>query len=255
MNFPGKTLLPYFTAGWPDPERFLEGVQGAAEAGCKAFEIGIPFTDPVADGPVVQRTSKQALESGVSLDRALELMQEATRRSGLAAVAMTYANLIYRQGVDNVCRRLYVAGARGLIIPDVPLEEGEMFERAASEAGLDFIYLCAPNTPLERVKLLAERTRGFLYLVSVKGVTGARSELPAELGQLIRDVKERCDKPVFVGFGISRPDQVAEITRSADGAIVGSALLERIEQMQPGQDRAGVREYLAGLQAATQKPV
>ena len=250
MKLPVPTLLPYFTAGWPSPQAFIEAVCGAAEAGCPAFEVGIPFTDPVADGPVIQQTSKEALDQGVSWRRALELTAEATRLARIPAIAMTYCNPLISRGLETAFQQLRSAGVEGLIVPDLTLEEGEPFEAAASLAGIDLIYLVAPTTPEARVQELARRTRGFLYLVSVRGVTGARAELPEDLQLQIQKAVAQSPLPVLVGFGISRPDQAAQVCTTAQGIIVGSALLQQLRGCDPGQARQRSRDYLASLRAA-----
>lgn len=247
MNFPRPALLPYFTAGWPDPASFLASVRGAAAAGCPAFEVGFPFTDPVADGPVIQRTSTEALEAGVDIDACFELTRRAVSEAGIPAVVMTYANLVWSPGPEVFCRRAAQAGAGALIVPDLPLEEGDELERAARQAGLDLVYLCAPTSTPERVELLAGRTRGFLYLVSVRGVTGDRRQLPDDLDALIARARAVSPVPVFVGFGISTPEQAGWVASRADGVIVGSALLRHIRELPPGEIEAGVRDFLASL--------
>ncbi len=241
IALPERSVIPYLTAGWPSDDAFVAAAVAAARAGCPLFEVGIPFTDPVADGPMIQRSSQQALEAGVTVDKALELTARATRESGLGAVAMTYANLVYRRGYARFCRDLKAAGGVGLIVPDLPLEEAEELDRASQAEGIDLIYLVTPTTPPERVALLAERSRGFLYLVSVRGVTGGRSELPAELDGLIAQAVACSKVPVCVGFGISTPEQVRQVTARARGVIVGSALLERIERGEDGE------QFLRGL--------
>jgi tryptophan synthase alpha chain len=244
------TLLPYFTAGWPSPEGFLEGVCGAARAGCKAFEVGIPFSDPVADGPVIQMTSSQALEAGMTWKRSLELTAEAVRRSGIPAIAMTYCNLLYSAGLEQAMQQLAQAGVAGLIVPDLTVEEGEPFEQSAAAAGLDLIYLVAPTTPEDRIGLLAQRSRGFLYMVSVRGVTGERQELPADLSAQIDKVVERCPIPVLVGFGVSTPAQARQISDHCHGVIVGSALLRKLVDQSPSECGAICESYLGSLLGA-----
>lgn len=230
ITLPERSVIPYLTAGWPGEDAFVQAAVGAGKAGCPLFEVGIPFTDPVADGPMIQRSSQQALERGVTVEKALELMGRATRASGLPAVAMTYANLVYRRGYERFCRDLREAGGVGLIVPDLPLEEADELDAASASQGIDLIYLVTPTTPLERMAQLGQRSRGFLYLVSVRGVTGRRGELPPELDQLIEQAVERARVPVCVGFGISTPEQVRRVTARARGVIVGSALLERLER-------------------------
>ena len=247
-------LLPYFTAGWPTPEAFVESVCGAARAGCNAFEVGIPFTDPVADGPVIQRTSTAALEAGIDWTEALRLTAEATRRSGLPAIAMTYCNPLYSLGLDRSMQQLSEAGCRGLIVPDLTAEEGEPFESAALGAGLDLVYLVAPTTPNARVEWLAQRSRGFLYLVSVRGVTGARTDLPADLVEQIQRVKQRSRLPVLVGFGISTPGQAASVAAHSDGVIVGSALLRAIGESPVDQAGSVTQAFLQEMLKAMGSP-
>lgn len=247
LELPSGCLLPYFTAGWPTPEAFLASVRAAAQSGCGAFEVGIPFSDPVADGPIIQKTSSQALEAGIDWQAALRLTRQAVDQSGLAAIAMTYCNPLYALGLEQACRQLAEAGCRGLIVPDLTLEEGEPMERAAAAAGLDLIYLVAPTTPDLRVAQLASRSRGFLYLVSLRGVTGARQELPADLTEQIQRVRKRANLPVMVGFGISTPEQAALVAAQGAGVIVGSALLRAIGEAPP--ERAGeiTQEFLSQM--------
>jgi tryptophan synthase alpha chain len=241
IALPERAVIPYLTAGWPSEDAFVQAAVAARKAGCPLFEVGIPFTDPVADGPMIQRSSQQALESGVTVEKALELTARATRESGLPAVAMTYANLVYRRGYQRFCQDLSKAGGVGLIVPDLPLEEADELDAASACEGIDLIYLVTPTTPPERMAQLGERSRGFLYLVSVRGVTGRRGELPPELDSLIEQAVERSKVPVCVGFGISTAEQVKRVTARARGVIVGSALLERLER---GED---AEEFLRGL--------
>ncbi|GMU52850.1 MAG: tryptophan synthase alpha chain [Candidatus Xenobia bacterium] len=241
ISLPERSVIPYLTAGWPAEQAFLEAAAAAGRAGCPLFEVGIPFSDPVADGPTIQRASQQALESGVTVERSLELIRRAVELSGIPAVAMTYANLVYRRGYEKFCQDLAAAGGVGLIVPDLPLEESDELEGASQKAGIDLIQLATPTTPVQRLELLGRRSRGFLYLVSVRGVTGSRGQLAENLDELIARAVASSRVPVCVGFGISTPDQVRQVTRQARGVIVGSALLERLER---GED---VEAYLRGL--------
>ncbi|MBN9419287.1 tryptophan synthase subunit alpha [bacterium SCN 62-11] len=254
LELNSASLLPYFTAGWPSPESFVASVQAAAESGCPAFEVGIPFTDPVADGPVIQRTSSQALEAGVNWREALRLTGLAVQKSGIPAIAMTYCNPLYALGLERACQELAQAGCRGLIVPDLTLEEGEPMEKAATAAGLDLIYLVAPTTPDDRVEEIVRRSRGFVYLVSLRGVTGARQELPEDLMDQVRRVKKSAELPVMVGFGISTPAQAASVAAQGAGVIVGSALLRAIGEAAP--ERAGevTREFLSQMVQAMRHP-
>lgn len=247
LQLPSPCLLPYFTAGWPSPEAFVASVRAAADSGCGAFEVGIPFSDPVADGPIIQKTSSQALEAGVDWQEALRLTRLAVDQSGLAAIAMTYCNPLYALGLERACQELALAGCRGLIVPDLTLEEGEPMERAATAAGLDLIYLVAPTTPDARVAEIAVRSRGFVYLVSLRGVTGARQELPADLIHQIQRVRDRSPIPVLVGFGISTPEQAAWVAAQGAGVIVGSALLRAIGEAPPERAAEVTREFLSQM--------
>jgi tryptophan synthase alpha chain len=247
LKLDSSSLLPYFTAGWPTAEAFVESVVAAAEAGCPAFEVGIPFSDPVADGPVIQKTSSQALEAGVDWREALRLTALAVERSGIPAIAMTYCNPLYAIGLERACRELAQAGCRGLIVPDLTLEEGQPMETAAAAAGLELIYLVAPTTPDERVGEIVRRSRGFVYLVSLRGVTGARQDLPSDLMDQIRRVRQRAEIPVMVGFGISTPEQAASVTHEGAGVIVGSALLRAIGEAPPERAAEVTREFLTQM--------
>ncbi|MBS2039564.1 tryptophan synthase subunit alpha [bacterium] len=254
MRLTTPCLLPYFTAGWPNPQAFVDSVAAAARAGCPAFEVGIPFSDPVADGPVIQKTSSAALEAGVNWRVALELTALAVEKSGLPAVAMTYCNPLYSLGLERACAELAAAGCRGLIVPDLTLEEGEPMEKAAVASGLDLIYLVAPTTPDERVAQIARRSRGFLYLVSLRGVTGARQDLPLDLVEQIQRSRERASLPVMVGFGISTPAQAARVAAQGAGVIVGSALLRAIDEAGAQRAASTTQEFLSQMVQAMQAP-
>lgn len=252
ITIPKATVLPYFTAGWPTPDTFLAAVRGAAAAGCPAFEVGIPFTDPMADGPVIQKTSKEALDNGINFKRALELTRQAVDQSGIPAIAMTYCNVVYSQGLESSFQQLREAGVQGVILPDLTLEESQPFQAAATANQISLIFLSAPTTPDERVKTIADRTSGFLYLVSLKGVTGGRSELPNDLLDNVRKAVALCSKPVLVGFGISKPEQVRQLAPHCHGVVVGSALLTHLESLSPDNIETGVRDFLAPLVGAAQ---
>ncbi len=247
MKLNPPTLIPYFTAGWPDEEAFVEAVCGAAEAGCELVEVGFPFSDPVADGPVIQKTSAQALAAGVNYQKSLELTRRATEKAGIPAAVMTYANLVFHRGAETFCADIKKAGAVGMIVPDLPLEEADELRAAARARGLSLVQLCAPTTPDARAALLARSSEGFLYLVSVKGVTGDRTELPPELGQMVARAKQYAEVPVCVGFGISTPEQAGQVSRHADGAIVGSALLRHLEGGSPEEARSRSRQFLGSM--------
>jgi tryptophan synthase alpha chain len=237
-----KALVPFVTAGHPDLATTGDLVLALEDAGADVLEIGVPFSDPIAEGPTIQRSSERALAQGVSLRRILELVKGLRARTELPLVLMGYANPFYALGEDACAAALGEAGVDGIVVPDLPPEEGAGLFAKANERGIDGILLAAPTTRPERAAWLARRTRGFLYYVSLTGVTGARSELAADLEQGVRRVRESSDVPVCVGFGVSTPEHARAIARFADGVVVGSALVARIEE---------AKSRPAALEAAT----
>ncbi|MER3453855.1 MAG: tryptophan synthase subunit alpha [Acidimicrobiia bacterium] len=225
-----KFLAVYVTAGLPDVKHFEPLVERVAAAGADIVEIGIPFSDPIMDGPVIQRASKRALESGVTPPWALESASRIASLCGsdVDLVVMTYSNLAFRMGFTSFSRELAAAGVGGVILADLPLEESELWENAAMEAGVAPVLLAAPNCSDERLARVASRSRGFVYGISLLGVTGARktvSEMAKEIGERLKRVS---DVPVGVGIGISSGSHAAEVAAHCDGVIVGSALVQRI---------------------------
>lgn len=228
-----KALIGYLTGGFPSLAATDRAARDLAAAGADLLEIGVPFSDPIADGPTLQFSSQRALEKGTTLARLLDWAERFRRTSSLPLVFMTYMNPVHRYGVARFVARARRAGVDGVIVPDLPLEEAEGLENALAAAGLALIHLVAPTTPLARRSLIAARTRGFLYAVSLTGVTGARAVLPPGLESFVRDVKRRSPAPVAVGFGISTPAGAARVARVADGVIVGSALVQRLRDGRP----------------------
>jgi tryptophan synthase alpha chain len=247
-------IVPFVTCGWPSPEAFLATVDGLAQVGCPFFEVGFPFSDPIADGPTIQATSSEALENGIDLETCFELTAQATKRAGIPAVAMTYANLVFHPGLEEFCRRLKASGGEGLIVPDLSFEESGPVKEACHKHGLELVSFLAPTTASARRAEVAKVAEGFLYLVAVRGVTGGDSATGPELQQLIQDAKEHASCPVLVGFGVKEPNQVSDILRAgADGAIVGSALLEAVRQAGDDPEAVGraVCDFLGPLVEAT----
>lgn len=255
MHLEGPFLLPYFTAGWPDPKSFVEAVKGAADAGCPAFEIGYPFSDPMADGPTIQATTQEALENGIDLEQCYSLTRDAVEASGLPAVVMTYAQLVYCQGVENFCDRIARSGAQALIVADLPDEESYRVAKACEVSGINLISFCAPTTSAQRRERIVAKAQGFLYLVAAKGVTGERSEIASELPTLIREVKKIAKCPVCAGFGLSKPKQVAKVLQWADGAIVGSAILKKMRENRDQPMREVVKNYIEYLMQGVEEPI
>jgi tryptophan synthase alpha chain len=249
----GRTaLIPYVVAGYPDVDTSLAIAMAAADAGADLLEVGLPYSDPLADGATLQRASGAALAAGATLERSLRLIERiGAARPELPLVPMGYANQVIGGGDgEAVARRLADAGAAGLIVADLTPDEGEPFEAVAREAGLAVVYLVAPTTPPERRAAIAARSGGFLYCVSLVGVTGARASLPATVGRLVRDVRAVSPVPVAVGFGVSRPAHVRAITKAgADGVIVASALVDALGP--DGRDVAALSRLVGELRGAT----
>jgi tryptophan synthase alpha chain len=247
-----RALVPYFVAGDPSLEVTARLVEEADARGADVIEVGLPFSDPLADGPTIQRAAVRALERGTSLYRLLPVLADVGKRIRAPLVVMTYLNPLHRYGLDKVTRDLASAGVAGLIVPDCPIDESGPLEKAAGAAGLDLVALVAPTSGPERVRRIARASRGFVYLVPVTGITGERTELPPELVQLVRDLRAVTTKPIGVGFGISTPAQVAAVVRHADGAIVGSAIVRLVERLADDPELVTkVGDFVAALKAAT----
>ena len=235
-----KALIAYVTAGYPNVDTTLEVVPALVEAGCDMVELGIPFSDPLADGTTIQRASHRALQGGITPRKCLDIAAELRQRVDVPLIFMGYYNPMLHYGL---------AGIDGLIVPDLPPEEGEELEKVAGDKGVDLIYLLAPTTTDEgRLRLVAQRSRGFIYVVSLKGVTGARTELPPELEGFIRRVRGVTDKPLCVGFGISTPEQARRVSALADGIIMGSRILDVIDGSE--QPAAAVGEFIRQVRSA-----
>jgi tryptophan synthase alpha chain len=217
-----RALVPYITAGHPDAERTVDLMRGLEDAGADVIELGLPFSDPMADGPVIQASSQRALELGMNFDRLLELVSRAN--VGVPLVLFSYLNPILAAG-DDALTRAAQAGMSGLLLTDLPVGADPEREARIGAGPLEFIRLVAPTTPIERMREIAAHGRGFVYLISRLGVTGARDDLPAELPATARRLREATSLPVCVGFGVSRPEQAARVAAIADGVVVGSAIV------------------------------
>ncbi len=236
---------PYRVVGYPTVDRSVELAQAALANGADMLELGVPFSDPLADGPVIQRATQVALEQGATVSRCLEAVS-ALRRRGIVAplVLMGYFNPIVAYGIGAFCRDCSEAGVDGLIVPDLPPEEAGELERSCGPVGMAITYLLAPTSTDERARLVAARTKGFVYLVSVTGVTGTRDHLPARIAEFVERVRSLTSKPLAVGFGISSPGQAHQVAGLADGVIVGSAIV-RLAGEPDGLERVG--EFIAAL--------
>ena len=224
-----KALIAYVTVGYPNIEATLKVVPLLAESGCDIVELGIPFSDPMADGATIQRASFKALENGVTTSLCLDIAKKLSKKTSIPLVFMTYFNPIYQYGLEKFCHDCVASGIDGLIVPELPPEEGDELGKLAGKSGVDLIYFLAPTSVEERIKLVANKAKGFIYLVSIAGVTGARNELPPDLSKFIGRVKQLAKQPVCVGFGISTPEQAAQVAKNADGAIIGSKLIQLLE--------------------------
>jgi tryptophan synthase alpha chain len=245
-------LIPYVVAGYPDADASFEIALAAADAGADLLEVGLPYSDPLADGATLQRASGIALAAGATLERSLRLIERiGAARPDLPLVPMGYANQVIGGGAgEAVARRLAGAGAAGLIVADLTPDEGAPFEAVGRTSGLAVVYLVAPTTPPARRAAVAARSGGFLYCVSLVGVTGARTALPTTVGKLVREVRAVSPVPVAVGFGVSRPAHVRAIAKAgADGVIVASALVDALGP--DGRDVTGLARLVRELRAAT----
>lgn len=223
-------LIPYITVGYPDTATTLKVVSLLAGSGCDIIELGIPFSDPLADGATIQRASYEALRQGVTPHLCLEVAKELRQQVEIPLVFMTYYNPVLKFGLEQFCSKCAEAGIDGLIIPDLPPEEGQELEKSSRGHGLDLIYLLSPASTADRIRLVVGKASGFIYLVSLTGVTGARDELPQELEDFVARVRASTEKPLCVGFGVSTPEQAQRIAKVADGVIVGSRIIQLLDE-------------------------
>jgi tryptophan synthase alpha chain len=245
-----RALVAYFTAGDPSLALTRKLVVEAARRGADVIELGIPFSDPLADGPVVQRATQRALAAGVTLPRVLELVREMRGEVSVPLVFLTYYNPILAFGLKAFCRTSVEAGIDGVIVADLPPEESGPLRSEAMAAGLDLIHLVAPTSTPERMRKIARASEGFVYMVSLTGVTGERTTLAPELTQQLRAFRAITTKPVCVGFGIGTPEQAALVGQLADGVVVGSAIVRLVEQHASSTELlARVGDFIAGLKA------
>lgn len=246
----GKLLIPYIMGGWPDIAASAAVFKTFIKLGCPVVEIGIPYSDPVADGPTIQRASEAALAKGVNTDQVLAMIAEVAAEADVSPVLMVYYNLIYRYGLKRFAEAARRAGVEGVIVPDLTVEESADWRATAEDYGIDTIFLAAPTSSDERLAAIGRLATGFVYAVSLTGVTGARAELPEYLKDFVARVKSTSELPVAVGFGIARPEQAAQVAKSADGIIVGSAIIDLIEKTPKEELDGRVSDFGAGLLSA-----
>jgi tryptophan synthase alpha chain len=233
-----KLMSLFITAGYPELEATVDLILGFEKNGADIIELGMPFSDPLADGPTIQYSSDVAISNGISIDKIMNMVAEIRKHSEIPIILMGYMNPVLRYGVSKFCERAKEVGVDGFILPDIPVEEGGLIEQEAADNNIPIIYLVAPNTSDERMKLADEKSEGFVYCVSVTGVTGARDggEVSASVAKFITLVKTKVTKnPVMIGFGIKSHQDAVQISEKADGFIVGSALINAIKSVYPNQ--------------------
>jgi tryptophan synthase alpha chain len=248
-----KALAPFVTAGDPDRDATVAVIEAVAAAGASLCELGVPYSDPIADGPVIQASYTRALGAGISLEGVFDVARRAAAKTAMPILAMVSYSIIFRRGIAAFTADAVAAGLAGLVVPDLPLEESDELDQACRAAGLALVRLVTPTTPPDRAAAIARKSTGFLYCVSVAGVTGARTELPPGLIDRIKWLRTKTDVPILVGFGISGPDQVRAVAEVADGVIVGSALVRQVAELakQPREQLvAGIERFIEPLAAA-----
>lgn len=244
----GKAFIAFITGGDPDLETTEKLLYTMSEAGADIIEIGIPFSDPIAEGPVIQAASHRALEAGCTTDKLFDLVKKVREKIDTPIVFMTYINPVYTYGKDNFMSKCNEVGIDGIIVPDLPYEEKGELAPECDKYGVDLISLIAP-TSHERISMIAKEAKGFVYCVSSLGVTGVRTEITTDVGAMTKLVRENTDVPCAIGFGISTPEQAADMAQHADGVIVGSAIVRIVGEN--GRDSIEpVREYVKSMKAA-----
>ncbi len=228
--FARKAFIPYITAGDPSLEVTRDLVLAMSAAGADIIELGVPFSDPIADGPVIQRATERALNHGVTLAKVLQLVREIRKQSQVPLMLFSYFNPLLNYGLERLAKDAVDAGVDGVLASDLTVEESEPYRSAMSRAGLNTVFLAAPTSSSERLTTIAKASTGFLYAVSRTGVTGERQELAADLKEFLATLRHHTKLPIAVGFGISTPEQVRAVWQEADGAVVGSAIVKEIER-------------------------
>jgi tryptophan synthase alpha chain len=247
-------LVAYITCGDPDLDTSRQVMLAAIRAGADVIELGVPFSDPVADGPVIQRASERALKSGTTLEKVLKLAREVrAKEPGVGLLIFSYLNPIVRFGLDRFATEAKASGVDGVLVTDLPVEEATDHLSTMRNASLDTVFLAAPTSPDERLRAICDASRGFVYAVSRTGVTGTRQELAVDASGLVKRIKQFTALPVAVGFGISNAQQFAEVTQFADAAVVGSGIVQVIERAEHGQEPAAVHTFITELLSGTRQ--
>src|SRR5277367_2159754 len=255
FHFENKpSLVAYVTCGDPDLATTREVILAAIDAGASVIELGVPFSDPLADGPVIQRASERALKHGTSLQHVLTLAAEIREHSqSVGLVIFSYLNPILRMGLAKFCQVARLAGVDGTLITDLPVEESAAYLREARKNDLATIFLAAPTSTDQRLRLIAQVSTGFIYAISRTGVTGARQQMTGDAQSLVKRIRRFSKLPIAVGFGISTPEQFASVGKYAEGAVIGSAIVHAIEQ-NPGREAATVGEFVRQVSVISRQP-
>lgn len=242
-----KAFIPYIMAGDPSLEGTKDIVQMFEECGADIVELGVPFTDPLADGPTIQQASERALNAGVTLKKVIALVKDLRQNTQIPVVLMTYYNPVFKYGEEHFVRDAKDAGVDGVIIPDLPPDEAGSLIRFSRKTFLDTIFLLAPTSTPERIEKVAKASRGFIYYVSVTGITGSRLLLDGSIETLVSEIRAYTDKPIAVGFGVSTPEEASAVSKVSDGVIVGSAIVKRLHESPDD-----LKRYIISLREAIQ---
>ncbi|MEB3232551.1 MAG: tryptophan synthase subunit alpha [Leptolyngbyaceae bacterium] len=244
-------LIPFITAGDPDLATTAQALSILDKNGADVIELGVPYSDPLADGPVIQAAATRALQRGVTLDAVLEMVNGLKPTLQAPIILFSYYNPILNQGVEAFLQRVADAGIKGLVVPDLPLEEAHTLINPASEHGIELTLLVAPTSPIERIKAIAHQSQGFIYLVSVTGVTGVRTSVGGRVQEMLLELNRVTDKPIGVGFGISQPTHARQVMEwGADAVVVGSAFVKRLVDGDPSQGLKSIESFCRSLKAA-----
>ncbi|MEA5564912.1 tryptophan synthase subunit alpha [Anabaena sp. UHCC 0399] len=244
-------LIPFITAGDPDLATTAAALKILDSSGADFIELGVPYSDPLADGPVIQAAATRALQKGTKLEAVLEMLQATTPSLQAPIILFTYYNPILHRGIDKFLEQIAAAGVAGLVVPDLPLEEAAGLLKPASERGIDLTLLIAPTSSVDRIEAISQASQGFIYLVSVTGVTGMRSQMEIRASDLLPEIRRFTDKPIGVGFGISQPEQATQVKAwGADAIIVGSAFVQRLAEGTPEQGLSAIAQFCQNLKAA-----
>ncbi len=244
-------FIPFITAGDPDLETTAKALQVLDRSGADLIELGVPYSDPLADGPVIQAAATRALRKGVKLEDVLTIVQGVQGKIKAPIILFTYYNPIFYRGAEAFLQQIKQAGVEGLVVPDLPLEEAQTLLKPAAEMGIEVTLLVAPTSSIERIQAIATQSQGFIYLVSVTGVTGMRTQVATRVEDLLKTLRTATDKPIGVGFGISEPQQALQVKNwGADAVIVGSACVKRLAQGTPEEGLTALEEFCQSLNKA-----